>query len=116
MDFPQGNKFTFHLLSVFAEYERDQISERTKNALAEAKRRGVKLGTHGKLIQSKVNKRAAQDFAKSLEPQITTLMAQGHVTVRAITDELNRLKVPTRQGIEHRWHLATVHRLLQRCF
>ena len=38
-DMPIANKFTFHLMGAIAEWERDQISERTKHALAELKKK-----------------------------------------------------------------------------
>lgn len=37
-------KLQFHILSAFAEFERDLISERTKEGLARARRKGKKLG------------------------------------------------------------------------
>jgi DNA invertase Pin-like site-specific DNA recombinase len=36
-DMPHANKMTLQVMAVFAEYERDQISERTRRALAQAK-------------------------------------------------------------------------------
>jgi DNA invertase Pin-like site-specific DNA recombinase len=44
----QADPFVLHLFAALAEKERAMISERTKAGLAAAKRRGVKLGMHGK--------------------------------------------------------------------
>jgi DNA invertase Pin-like site-specific DNA recombinase len=36
-DMPHANKMTLQVMAVFAEYERDQISDRTRRALAQAR-------------------------------------------------------------------------------
>jgi DNA invertase Pin-like site-specific DNA recombinase len=43
-DFPSANKFTIHLFASVAQYERELISTRTKNALQAKKLQGCKLG------------------------------------------------------------------------
>jgi DNA invertase Pin-like site-specific DNA recombinase len=44
-DLPQATNFTIHLYAALAEMEAKLISERTRNALAEKKKQGFKLGS-----------------------------------------------------------------------
>lgn len=113
VDNPHANRFQVHILAAFAEHEREQISTRTKDALAAAKRRGVQLGRHGIEVLSKQNAAAAAQFAEQLRPIVETIQAEGFTTVRAIRDELNRRGVPTyRQG--SMWHYCSVYAILKR--
>jgi hypothetical protein len=60
---PEVDPFTLHLYAAVAEKERRMISQRTKTALAEAKRRGVQLGDPE---ISKRNREVADALAESL--------------------------------------------------
>ena len=112
VDNPHANKLIVHILAAFAEHERDLISERTRSALQMAKRRGVKLGEHGKNVLSKKNKQASIAFARKMKPIIGKLTREGYDTIREIKARLNELNVPTYSS-EGRWHVNTVHRLLK---
>lgn len=114
VDNPHANKLMVHLLAAFAEHEREQISNRTKDALGAAKRRGVQLGKHGKEVLSEQNREAADAFAERMRPIIETLRAQGFTTIRAIRDELNRQGIATARNNGEVWHVRTVHALLRR--
>ncbi len=106
VDMPDANRLTVHILAAVAEHEREMISQRTKAALAEAKRRGVKLG------RAKENKAAAKAHARSLKPVLRKLAKGGITSVRKVTQALNDQEVPTPRG--GAWHPTSVARLLAR--
>jgi DNA invertase Pin-like site-specific DNA recombinase len=111
VDNPHASRLMLHMLAAFAEHEREQISARTKAALAAAKARGVKLGAHGHILAAE-RKREASEFAESLVPTVRAIRGRGITTVRAIRDELNRQLIPSASG--QQWHVPTVFRLLKR--
>lgn len=110
-DNPHANKLMVHMLAAFAEHEREMISKRTKEALAVAKSRGVKLGKNGKHLAA-TNKQAAIDFALSIAPEIITLKQQGITTLRAIAAALNAKGISTYNG--KTWHYTVVFDLINR--
>jgi DNA invertase Pin-like site-specific DNA recombinase len=113
VDNPHATDLVLHITAAFAQFEREQISKRVKEALAAAKRRGVVLGKNGTEVLSQQNKQAAQAFANSLKPTIEELKSEGYTTERAICAELNARQVPTpREG--GKWHRSSVHRVLKR--
>lgn len=109
-DNPHANKLMVHMLAAFAEHERDMISKRTKEALAAAKARGVELGKNGKKLAI-MHKKNADQFAIKIAAKVKALQVK-HPSVRALTDALNKNKVPTPTGKQ--WHSASTHRLLKR--
>jgi DNA invertase Pin-like site-specific DNA recombinase len=114
LDNPSQNKFMAHVMAAWAEYEHDEISARTKAALAAAKRRGVKLGAFGSRVLSQRNRQQADDFARGMVAVIQKLREARVVSVRGIAEELNRRSVPTYTGRKGCWSKTTVHNLLKR--
>jgi len=109
---PHDSKFIIYIKAAIDEEERDKISLRTVNALAEAKRKGVELGKFGKHILSKRNRLRSRLFARKKLPVIRDIQERGITTVRGVMQELNRLQEETFRGNGDLWHVATVHKLL----
>lgn len=115
VDNPQATRLLLHLLAAFAEHEREQISQRTKDALAAAKRRGTVLGRNGTEVLAPRNKASAEAFAQAMRPTVEAVKRDGYTTVRAIAAELNRRGVPPfRQST--RWHCSNTHAVLRRIY
>ncbi|RDB02306.1 recombinase family protein [Runella aurantiaca] len=113
VDNPHATDLVLHITAAFAQFEREQISKRVKEALQAAKRRGTILGKNGREVLSQQNKQAADEFAAQIAPTIEQLKAEGFTTERAICAELNARQIPTpREGAQ--WHRSSVHRLLKR--
>ncbi len=109
-DMPEANRFVVHIMSAVAEWEREQISARTKAALAAAKVRGVKLGTHGAVLAA-TRKAEALEYAERLRPILAGIVGPG-VTLQATADCLTRQNVATREGGQ--WTPTSVRNTLLR--
>src|SRR6516225_6347901 len=108
--------FLLHIYAAFAEKERRMISQRTKESLARAKARGVKLG--GINAGSLDTARKAREYAERLRPVIAEITRERpDLSATQIAKELNRRAVETagRVGLsKSKWHAQTVIRLLAR--
>jgi DNA invertase Pin-like site-specific DNA recombinase len=132
VDFPQANRLTVHILAAVAEHEREMISKRTKDALAAAKARGVKLGgvrpkhvekwgergnlpavgDKGREISRTVRIAKAHDRLSLVAPIVRELRASGLTSLRQIAAALNERGIPTPRGAE--WQAPQVKRVLER--
>lgn len=126
-DVPSANKFTVHVLAAVAEEETRKISERTRAALAEAKKKGKKLGSarpghwkgrehkrgwkKGVKASAKVRAQRCRDMYGLLVPQIRELQ-EGGMSYEDIAKWLNERDYETIQG--RKFSTATVWRIMKR--
>ena len=110
-DTPFANRLMVHILAAFAEHEREQISERTKAALASARNRGVELGKNGKQL-AREHAEKALAFAQTVQPLVEAARAEGAKTLSDFALNLNRQGSVTREGAQ--WSPGTIRRLLSR--
>src|SRR5712664_2501572 len=102
-----ADPFMLHIYAAVAEQERRAISQRTKEALAAAKSRGVKLG--GLNAKGIKNRDAAKERARALLPILAELNG---MSARAIAAQLNLRSIPTPNGGP--WYAVTVIRVQRR--
>lgn len=110
-DNPHASRLVLHMLAAVAEFEREQISARTKAALAAAKARGTKLGVNGARLAAK-EKASATAFALTLAPHIAAARSGGAITLQSMADHLNAAGVPTREGST--WRPSAISRVVKR--
>lgn len=113
---PLGKALT-NMQGVFAELERDMASERTKEGMAAARAKGVRLGRppfgfkveDGQLVADET-KAGELERRRQLAQRIVDMRAGG-LTLRAIADVLTDEGVPTCAAAA-RWYAPAVSRLL----
>lgn len=113
-DLPEASDVYVHIMAAFAEHEAKRIGERTRDALAAAKRRGVVLGATGpaNLKRNLEGRKAAADaFAERLRREIRGMQAEG-MTVAEMARELNAKEIVTARGGQ--WQPVQVGRVIAR--
>jgi len=111
VDNPHANKLMVHMLAAFAEHEREQISQRTKDALTAAKARGIRLGRNATDRLAPSYRAAAMERARQLAPILAELKSTG-MSTRRIAAELTARGIPTPNAAK--WHGQTVRRMIDR--
>ena len=103
----------YHVLSVFSEYERTKIVERTMRGKMQKAREGMQPGGRApygyKLIDCKhvINEEEAEVVRMIFE-----CLVKDRMTVRGIQKRLNEKKIPTRKGTTF-WQHSTLHRIVR---
>ena len=122
-DMAEANDLTVGIMALVAQAEREAISRRTRDALAAARARGVRLGNpngaaalrrsgeDGSALRATVAANA-DAHARDLAGVVAEIRATGASSLRAIAAELNARGMRTRRG--GRWHVSTVRNLLAR--
>ncbi len=120
-DIPSSNRLTVGIMAMVAEEEARLISTRTKQALAAAKARGVKLGKpnlkqwarlKGTSASARRRSRRALRLAYDLLGSIEYIRTYGLLTPSSILNELNSRGIPASRG--GRWSTTQVQRVLDR--
>ena len=125
-DMPDANRMTVGIMALIAEQEREAISQRTKDALAAAKRRGVVLGAFSKADKTKfvgrvgtradalaANTARAEKFRRRSIERITSLHhfdPSGVMSTRQLAKVFNLHNIPTVSG-RGSWSSASILKL-----
>jgi DNA invertase Pin-like site-specific DNA recombinase len=122
VDFPTANKLTIHILAAMAEYEREMISKRTREALSAAKARGVQLGNpkgltrkaikRGVAASLAVRQAKADEHARRVYGVIKQHQDEG-LSLRAIARKLTEERELTPRGAQT-WTAAAVRSAVMR--
>jgi DNA invertase Pin-like site-specific DNA recombinase len=115
-DMPNAGMLEFGIRAIFAQHEREQISARTKAALAQAKLRGVRLGCPcpgvGAAASALKKAKKANDYASALKPLLESLTNRC-ASYQDLADALTLKGIRTASG-NIRWGKSSAHAVMQR--
>ena len=97
---PSADNFMIAIYAAMVMKDREEIARRTKSALREARKRGVKLGVMGSENIKKANEikvKKAREFANTIKPIIIPLRKQG-LSYKEIANRLNLVGISTMRG------------------
>lgn len=118
-DMPFADRFMIGIMAQVAQWEAEQISKRTKEALAVVKARGRSLGgdrgnilsirAQGSAVSARKRTQATQTRSALVLPHIDAAKASGCRSLREIAAYLNDRHITTATG--GRWYAASVARI-----
>lgn len=109
-----AGKMIFRMMAVLAEFERDQVSERTRTAMQHMKTESLRVGQipfgsdlleDGKTLVPNLQEQAVIAELEALR--------ESGLSYQRIADDLNRKNVPTKEAGKT-WKANTVRRILKR--
>lgn len=106
-----AGKMVFRLLAVLAEFERDQLAERTKGAMAHLQAKGRRVSLHAPLGSRFEGDRVVQDLEEAQVLDRLRAWREEGLTIREIASKANAEGLPARGA---KWHRTSVHRILSR--
>lgn len=92
-EMPHATDFQLHIFAALAQEERRLISERTRSALAEARKRGVALGKNAAALKER-HCQQAMAYAQSIEPILMPMVNAGW-SFNAMANQLNMAGIST---------------------
>lgn len=126
-DMLDATTFTLHMMAAFAQYEREQISGRTKAALQQVKKelaeKGTRISKAGKVFTKLGNPRLSEAQQKGADSNRTNVptpivvelvesMRSKYSAWKSIADALNKLGNKTGRGTA--WYGSTVRSMMIR--